>query len=383
MGSAFGKRRHVSEASVIQCNNVLEKAAHSLGEASRCLYAACHEADEAESSAKFCTFRENARKHAAVFADFLLQVSESVVAAMKTFMNYYLTQEYDDWNENIGAIGVEAHAYATVCGSLKIAYQHLLGDFKRLAQEHRNQSQQNTPGRKSTAALYHAFISSRPDIKSPESRINAFKEDILRQHIADVEAVAIACIEEYLIPAITNFIEALRSLAGFFAGLASDVKEFGGKGKEAHTRGKLVHYNLLRTMGNGVQEKCTQFIECLPNFNANIFLCGTTYDAFVKNWVDENMDGIDKEYLKALWQLNGNSVQQAVDNVADNFIAQRERQAALAIHNISSNVDTGVPLTSEAIINASQPAPDEAPAHFAPGILAAVNSSAPQSSAPQ
>lgn len=259
------------------------------------------------SQRQFCDFRDDIRDLALIFKDGLYPVSCSVVGSLKSFMDYYLSLEFQDWEEILSDIVSDAEDYAQVLDTVTRSYTCISSDFKsredragtvkqKLELEERAQMQQEAARLKASENSewwggFCKFISLGATDGGNMEKAETYRRQAIA---ANAEAMlcmaALESVEKNLIPAIRNFVEAMTEIAGFFRILTNDVNDFantGGQFAEMEER-KRAHFIVLRAKGKRIQDSCDQFLFIAPDFVSDLQVVPMSDKPnFVQEWLAE------------------------------------------------------------------------------------------------
>jgi len=259
------------------------------------------------SQMDFCKFRDGLRDLALIFKDGLYPVSLTVVGNLKSFMDYYLELDLDDWKEILPEIVTEAHEYAEVLNTVTRSYTCISSDFKsredevgkvekKLELEMQSQKEREATRRLETEnADWRADVIKVCTLGITDFNQRDLAEECRRQAIAanaegQLCKLAIEQIRKQLIPAIANFVTAMTEIAGFFQVLTNDVNDFAKKGDHtlAMEEKKKQHFLILKGKAKRIQNSCDEFIRVAPNFVSDLQVVPMTDKPnFVQEWLAE------------------------------------------------------------------------------------------------
>jgi len=91
-----------------------------------------------------------------------------------------------------------------------------------------------------------------------------------------------------LVPALTNFLEGLKHIAGFFQVIEEELETFSNKGKEAKEteseRRRKMHYNIMNGKARRIMGGCQGFFAVLPSIRSDLEAIPT--EGVDRNYVD-------------------------------------------------------------------------------------------------
>jgi hypothetical protein len=288
----------------------LDKVPKHFDEATKCLKLAsmslrtCYY-DAGCSQREFCNFRDDIRDLALIFKDGLYPVSCTVVGSLKSFMDYYLSLEFKEWEDVLSDIVTEAVDYAQVLDTVTRSYTCISSDFKsredragtvkqKLVLEQKAQMQQEEARLKASensewwGGFFQVISLGITDGGKRDEAENYRRQAIAANAEAMLCMAALESVEQNLIPAIRNFVVAMTEIAGFFRILTNDVNDFSNKGAEIADKEerKIAHFKILKSKAKRIQDSCDQFLFIAPDFVSDLQVVPMSDKPnFVQEWL--------------------------------------------------------------------------------------------------
>jgi len=290
----------------------LDKVPQHFDDATTCLKAAsmalrtCY-CDAGCSQRQFCDFRDDIRDLALIFKDGLYPVSCTVVGSLKSFMDYYLSLEFKEWEEILSDIVEEAQEYAQVLDTVTRSYTCISSDFKsredgaarvkqKLNLEHEAQMKEEAARLEASGnsdwwgSFFEIISLGCTDGGKRNEAENFRRQAIAAKAEAMLCVAALESVEQNLIPAIGNFVLAMTEIAGFFRILTNDVNDFANRGAQfadLEDR-KIAHFKILKTKAVRIQGSCDQFLFIAPDFVSDLQVVPMSDKPnFVQEWLAE------------------------------------------------------------------------------------------------
>jgi len=281
-----------------QATNCLKSASMALR---TCYY------DAGCSQRQFCNFRDDIRDLALIFKDGLYPVSCTVVGSLKSFMDYYLSLEFGEWDEILSDIVTEAADYAQVLDTVTRSYTCISTDFKskedragavkqKLVLEQKAQIQREAARLKASddsewwGGFFSIISMGITDGGKREEAETYRRQAIAANAEASLCMAALESVERNLIPAIGNFVLAMTEIAGFFRILTNDVNDFANTGQQFDDmeERKMAHFKILKTKAKRIQDSCDQFLFIAPDFVSDLQVVPMSDKPnFVQEWLAE------------------------------------------------------------------------------------------------
>lgn len=280
----------------------------------------------------FCTFRDECRDLGLIFKDGLYPVSCETVSGLKSFMDYYVELDFEDWKEALEDIIPDARHYETVLRTLTTSYTTLSTDFKskqdyvarlkeKILLEHKAQLATEAARMKSSgnAEWWGDFVQVCT-LGVTDGGNHAKAEQMRNEAIAakaESQLCLAACdsVKNHLVPALANFVQAMTEISGFFNVLTHDVKDFADTGEKALEERKKTHWRILKAKGKRIQDSCSTFLFVAPDFISDLdCIPHGNQPNFVQEWLAKK--NLQKEWSAPEFKKLAKPMLKAVENGA-------------------------------------------------------------------
>ena len=262
---------------------------------------------------KFRALRDNTRQDAILYLNCYLPISTKFVSSLKEFFEYYEALSYEEWCEMLPDIREETATNKQVAQTVLEMHEELMTslkkredeatvimkEFKNLQNqfEDKKQELERAARGKIDWALTLCFVPGINLIACPLLESSA-KEDTVRAIAQGAESklneAAALVVANTLIPALSHFINGLKSAAGFFQTMEKELQTFEDKAARNMESPKQLHYKVMSKKAAEMKSLCQAFYAALPDVR-------TDFAAIPKEGTDQNY--IDKWLGKQLAEL--------------------------------------------------------------------------------
>ena len=266
---------------------------------------------------RFRQLRDDTRNDAVVYVKGVLPVVKQCVSDIKGYFEYYIDLTMEEWWDSIADIIEETKAHKEACDALIVIHQDIITELKKredvakvlmtemkdLSAEYEKQAEElrQKADTKNAWAIGLALVPFVGAIATPilgAAAQSDLAEAVARAKEANIQVVATAVVRDTLVPALSQFIEGLQDIAGFFEVLHQELETFQSKGEKAKDAGepKRMHYNTMKGKANRIMGGCNGFFAALPAVRSDLDAIPTagTDQNYVDKWL-ENQKAIIME----------------------------------------------------------------------------------------
>ena len=261
---------------------------------------------------RFRKLRDDTRNDAIVYVQGALPVVKQCVSNIKSYFKYYQDSTMAEWWKSIADIIEETKEHKEACNALVVIHQDILTEFKKredvakslmtemreLSAEYEKEAKelQKSATAKGVWAIGLAFVPVANMIASPilgASAASDVGKAVAKKEEADIQIAATVAVRDTLIPALSQFVEGLEHIAGFFEVIHEELKTFRNKGKGAKDaeEPKRMHYNTMKGKAGRIMVGCNRFLEVLPAISSDLEAIPTegTNQIYVDKWLESHM----------------------------------------------------------------------------------------------
>ena len=263
-----------------------------------------------DTAERFRKLRDDTRNNAVAYVEGALPVVKQCVSDIKGYFEYYLDLSMEDWSENIDYIIEEARAHKETCSALIVIHENmkvelkkqendakiLMCEMKDLSAEYeRRANDLKTSAKfKNAIACTLSLVPRINVIAAPLFTLMACYDEaqaVASAKEAEIQIAAVAAVRDALVPALTNFLEGLRHIAGFFQVIEEELETFQNKGtkakEEESKRLRKLHYNVMKGKAGRIMGGCQSFFAVLPSIRSDLEAIPT--EGVDRNYVDRWM----------------------------------------------------------------------------------------------
>jgi len=267
---------------------------------------------------KFRKLRDDTRNDAVVYVTGVLPVVKQCVSDIKGYFEYYIDLTMEEWWDSIADIIEETKAHKEACDALIVIHQDIITELKKredvakvlmtemkdLSAEYEKKAAElrQSAEAKNAWAIGLAFVPFVNVIATPILGACAksdLADAVAKAKEANIQVVATAVVRDTLVPALSQFIEGLQDIAGFFEVLHQELETFHSKGEKAKDAGepKRMHYNTMKGKADRIMGGCNGFFAALPAVRSDLEAIPTegTDQNYVDKWLENQKAVIVKK----------------------------------------------------------------------------------------
>jgi len=258
---------------------------------------------------KFRKLKADIRNDAIVYVKGAVPVVKQCVSDISSYFKYYQDSTMEEWWDSIADIIEETKAHKDACDALVVVHQDILAEFKKredvakslmtemkdLSAQYEKEAEElrKSAATKGAWAIGLAFVPFANVIASPAlgaSAASDVAQAVAKKEKADNQIVATAAVRDTLVPALSQFIEGLEHIAGFFEVIHQELETFRSKGKRAKgaEEPKRMHYNTMKGKAGRIMGGCNEFLEVLPAISSDLEAIPT--EDTNQNYVDKCLE---------------------------------------------------------------------------------------------
>lgn len=258
---------------------------------------------------RFRKLRDDTRNDAVVYVKGVLPVVKQCVSDIKGYFEYYQDLSIEEWWESIADIIEETKNHKEACDALIVIHEDiitqlkkrqddakiLLSEMKDLSAEYEKKAKEleKKAKTKNSWAIGLAFVPFVNIVATPILGAAAnidLVEAVAKKKEADIQVVATAVVRDTLVPALSQFVNGLQDIAGFFAVIHQELETFQSKGEKAKDADepKRIHYNTMKGKANRIMSGCNGFFAVLPSIRTDLEAIPT--EGTDQNYVDKWME---------------------------------------------------------------------------------------------
>ncbi|XP_044163367.1 uncharacterized protein LOC122947823 [Acropora millepora] len=283
-----------------------------------------------ELAKEFRRLRDDTRNDAMVYLKGILPVSTELVSSISDYFEYYDALNYEQWCEMLPKILQKTTGYKELCETVLQIHSDILvplkkrGDdafllvtkFKDLKEEYEENKRKLEDGAqaKRNWALVLAYVPHvgpfarlLMDVAANFDMANA----VAKGQQARIQEAASLAVSEALIPALENFINAIRNAAGFFSVMEQELKNFQNTTTNAYDDPQELHYLVMKNKAKDMKSTCQIFYAVLPDVRTDFLAIPTegTDENYVDEWLKKqkktilekcNVPGLAGKILKVI-----------------------------------------------------------------------------------
>ena len=270
----------------------------------RSLYAENAVGTSEELAKEFRRLRDETRNDAMVYLKGILPVSTRFVSSIRDYFEYYDALDYEEWCKNLPDVLQETRGYKELCKTVVKMHEDILvplkkrGDdalllvtkFKGLKKEYEKSKRELEEGAQ-TKRNWAIVLSYVPHVGPIAKVLMDFSASfdmanaVAKGQQARIEETASLAVSEALIPALGNFINAIRNAAGFFSVMEQELKNFQNTATNAYDDPKKLHYMVMKNKAKDMKSTCQIFYAVLPDVRTDFLAIPT--EGTDENYVDE------------------------------------------------------------------------------------------------
>ena len=300
-----------------QLDNVPEKM-RLFSLSMRSLYSDNAVGTSSDTANRFRKLRDDTRNDAVVYVKGVLPVVKQCVSDIKGYFEYYKDLSMDEWWESISDIIGETKHQKEACHALIAIHEDiitklkkrqddakiLMDEMKDLSAEYEKKAKElkESADAKNAWAIGLAFVPFVNVIATPmlgAAAQNDLVEAVGKKKEAEIQIVATAVVRDTLVPALSNFVNGLQDIAGFFSVVHQELESFQNKGEKARDaeEPKRIHYITMKGKANRIMSGCNGFFAVLPSIRTDLEAIPVegTDQNYVDRWMEKQKEIIMKE----------------------------------------------------------------------------------------
>ncbi|XP_028399607.1 uncharacterized protein LOC114523008 [Dendronephthya gigantea] len=272
----------------------------------RSLYSDNAVGGHSEAAVKFRKIRDDTRQDAMVYLKCVLPATTNFIRSVKEYFGTYEALSYEEWYRMLPDILEDTKAHKDLAQMVLDLYENIMVPLKQ-REDDATTVMKEFEGLQSKyeeiCKEYEATASSKRKWASAllfVPVVNMIACPLLGRAARENTALAVAnkmdaeihggaaiIVSQTLIPALSNFINGLKKVAGFFQVLEQELKSF--ETKAGKDEPKRLHYKLMCYSARDINSLCCTFFQALPDVRTDFEALPVedTDKNYVERWLEK------------------------------------------------------------------------------------------------
>ena len=308
----------------------------------RSLFSSCAVGGRSIEAGRFRELRDDTRSSAVVYVKCVLPLVKQCVLDLNEYFGYFQDFTMDKWWDSIDDIVKEVNDHKETCKFLINIHEEIIACLKKnqgyasvLLEEMKASSKvyeriaedlKEKADRKyawATALLFFPVVNVIATPLLRYSANNDLAEAIANTRQAGIQIAAAEVVRDTLVPAISQFVNCLQAITGFFEVTEGQLRTIQNKGKKTKDaqEPKSIHYKTMKTYSCKIMDGCTNFIKLLPSIRSDLNAIPTNCgdQNYIDRWLERQKKAIRHKFsnkslvVRIVTAISGNSIQSIDD----------------------------------------------------------------------